>query len=274
MANMTRREVLGYGIPTIIGGVLIGKLIKLELDSHYKSPEQIQIDVNDKRYDQILNEGIQQIVDVPGEDFQLMIDYHAELEEGTKWNITSNKDITTDICTLGLDNNKEVLINKIHIKSIIKSTTEVVDGIKQADFEERFDNKSLMGYSISDEVTNTNVSHIDGQNLEFLEQIKQAFSYDGYSNHDYRYKEYDYLIEDVYSNIIKFDITIVIKNEDGTARLVEVPTSIEMPIWPFCKRDDKYIYFEMMDGSYREIQLTEEDYQEVMNQEKVYTKSR
>lgn len=274
MANITRREVLGYRIPTIIGGVLIGKLIKLELDSHYKSPEQIQIDVNDKRYDQILNEGIQQIVDVPGEDFQLMIDYHAELEEGTKWNITSNKDITTDICTLGLDNNKEVLINKIHIESIIKSTTEVVDGIKQADFEERFDNKTLMGYSISDEVTNTNISHIDGQNSEFLEQIKQAFSYDGYSNHDYRYKEYDYLIEDVYSNIIKFDITIVIKNEDGTARLVEVPTSIEMPIWPFCKRDGKYIYFEMMDGSYREIQLTEEDYQELMNQEKVYTKSR
>lgn len=51
MANITRREVLGCGIPTIIGGVLIGKLIKLELDSHYKSPEQIQIDVNDKRYD-------------------------------------------------------------------------------------------------------------------------------------------------------------------------------------------------------------------------------
>ncbi len=50
-------------------------------------------DTIDTTNNEALKEGITQIKKVPGQDFNLVIEYKCQLNEGEKWTVTADKDI-------------------------------------------------------------------------------------------------------------------------------------------------------------------------------------
>ena len=78
-----------------------------------------------------LENGVQQILDIPGENFKLKVGYQCVLNEGEKWTVTSDKSIFMEISTLGLSEDMKVYIDNIHTDTTICSYYPHINGIMQ-----------------------------------------------------------------------------------------------------------------------------------------------
>ena len=78
-----------------------------------------------------LENGVQQILDIPGENFKLKVGYQCVLNEGEKWTVTSDKSIFMEISTLGLPEDMKVYIDNIHTDTTICSHYPQINGIMQ-----------------------------------------------------------------------------------------------------------------------------------------------
>lgn len=90
---------------------------------------QTEYDTIDTTSDEALEKGITQIKEVPGETFNLVIDYKCELEDNERWTVTSDKELTMEIRTDGCPEGVEVYIDNIHTDTTICSHYPTVDGI-------------------------------------------------------------------------------------------------------------------------------------------------
>ena len=117
---------------------------------------------------QSIENGIQQILDVPGEDFKLKINYQALLEDNANLPITSDNSIYTEISTLGLPSAVKVYINNIRNYTPIGSSNPQIDGITK----EIVDGSIINGYSISDTNSYYYVNKIAGQNADVMNDQK------------------------------------------------------------------------------------------------------
>ena len=73
----------------------------------------------EEHYDVIDSQGenveiLPQIVDVPGENFKLVIEYSLDESASKKWTITDNKKIYTKVYTQGLPEGVKVWIDNVH----------------------------------------------------------------------------------------------------------------------------------------------------------------
>lgn len=157
------------------------------------------IDDNGEETEKV-NEGlssVKQELDVKGEDFKLIIEYSCDDD----WRITSNKDLNMEIYTKGLDANKEVYIDTIHMDTFIVSNYDCYDGILQDTLDDHIHNSLLLGFPISDDNSYYGVNKIEGQNDTFINGFFRG--YNGYHHGEVEEKrllEEDYLKEGVWAN--------------------------------------------------------------------------
>ncbi|MBR4693673.1 MAG: hypothetical protein IKP07_02570 [Bacilli bacterium] len=197
----------------------------------------IQYDVIDTVNSDISHNGIQQVIDVPGEDFKLVVTYRCVLEDNAKWTVTSDKEMYMDVCTDGLPEGKYVYIDNVHIDTTIRSVYPSVDGITQDTMDDRIHNSQMIGFPIADDNSYSSVNCIEGQNQTFMQGSFHGFN--GYSSgtiSERRYIESDYLKAGVYANKINSVIDLIIMDHDGSMRCVSVPSTVGVSVWPYVER--------------------------------------
>lgn len=243
---------------------------------------EVKYDVIDTMNQDLANSGIEQIVDVPGEDFDIVVDYRCILEENERWTITSDKDLNIEVRTEGLDDNTEVFIDNIHTDTTIKSYYPSVDGITQDTMDDRIHNAQMLGFPISDTNSYSNVIEIEGQNQTFMQGSYYGFNGYGSGNvTEKRYVESDYLERGVYANKIKSAIDLIINKEDGTTKCMTVPSTIVVSVWPYIKNLNRngqetynYYYYDEDRGRIEEKKYDEDEYYQIIGKPKQYQKQK
>lgn len=223
-------------------------------------------DVIDTTSNEALENGITQLIDVPGENFKLVINYQCELQDDERWTVTSDKQINMEIRTDGLVNGTQVYIDNVHTDTTICSYYPQVDGVTQDTMDDRIHNAQMLGFPISDSNAYVGINQIEGQNETFISGF--VHGYNGYTNgsiSEKRFLESDYLEKAVYANKITSVIDlIVVKGEEMTC--VSVPSEVQVSVWPFIQmqKSDGTIYYKYYylneNGTMTYKELTEDEY--------------
>lgn len=223
-------------------------------------------DVIDTTSNEALENGITQVIDVPGENFKLVVNYQCELQEDERWIVTSDKQINIEIRTDGLPSDVKVYIDNVHTDTTICSYYPQVDGITQDTMDDRIHNAQMLGFPISDENAYVGINQIEGQNETFISGTVHGFN--GYSSGsitEKRFLESDYLEKAVYANKITSVIDlIVVKSDEMTC--VSVPSEVQVSVWPFIQMQKSsgeiyYKYYYLDDnGKMTYDELSEEEY--------------
>lgn len=223
-------------------------------------------DIIDTTSNEGLENGITQIIDVPGESFKLVVNYECELKDGEKWTVTSDKKLNIEIRTDGLPAGIEVYIDNVHTDTTICSYYPQVDGVTQDTMDDRIHNAQMLGFPISDSNAYVGINQIEGQNETFISGF--VHGYNGYSSgsvSEKRFLESDYLEKAVYANKITSIIDlIIVKGEEMTC--VSVPSEVQVSVWPFIQRQksDGEVYYRYYylrdDGTMTYEELSEDDY--------------
>ena len=237
-------------------------------DKEIGTNSDISYDVIDTYNDELEN-GITQEIDVPNENFKLIVDYKCQLQENQKWTITDDKNINMEIKTSGVTNEK-VYIDNIHTDTTICSYYSSVNGILQDSMDDRIHNSLMEGFSISDSNSYVGINHIEGQNETFIKGSVYGFStYISGTVDEERFLESDYLEQGVYANKISSVIDLIIDKGDEKT-FVSVPSEVQVSVWPYVKFNDSelngsndiyYKYYYLDDDkemTYEE--LTKEEY--------------
>ena len=176
--------------------------------------------------------GLQQILDVPGQSFKLVSEYSCDNSSKREWRITSDKFLYLRVYTQGLPEGTEVYIDNVHIDTSIKSKYAVMDGILQDSMDDHVHSSQLIGFPISNTISYYGVNAIEGCNQEFIKGT--FYGYNGYSSGDVeekRYTENDYIKLGVYANKIQIVYDLLIKGpNDKEFYNVSVATDFIVPI--------------------------------------------
>ena len=168
-----------------------------------------------------------QELDVPGEDFKLIVEYSLDENTSKKWRITDNKKIYTKIYTEGLDSNTKVYIDNIHTDTTLIATKETMNGITQDTMDDRIHNSLMIGFPIDNDTYLYAINEIEGQNDSFIEGSHMGFS--GYSSgniSEHRYTEEDYLKAGVYANKISSVYGLLISKNNDESYGVDVSSDM------------------------------------------------
>lgn len=168
-----------------------------------------------------------QIIDIPGENFKLVVEYYLDDVTSKKWRVTDNKEIYTKVYTQGLGEGRKVYIDNVHTDTSIISTKETVDGITQDSMDDRIHNSLMYGFPISDTISYYAVNKIEGQNDTFISGSIRGFN--GYTSgyvDEERFTETDYLKAGVYANQISSVYGLLIQNGDSEPYGVDVSSEV------------------------------------------------
>ena len=244
----------------------------------------VSYDVIDTMDTEALKNGLQQTIEVPGENFKLIVEYKCELQEGERWIVTSDKKINMEIRTDGVDDTTtKVYIDNIHTDTTICSKFPTVDGITQDSMDDRIHNALMLGFPIADDVSYVGINEIEGQNQTFISGAYMGFN--GYSSGavtERRYNESDYLEKGVYANKITSIIDLIIIKGDQQ-RTVSVPSEVQVSVWPFIQvinEEGNLVYrlytYDEKEGDMDYTDLSEEEYlvkTQIQSQGKAKTKT-
>ncbi len=186
----------------------------------------------ESQYDVIDSQGedvkiLPQVLDVPGEDFKLVVEYSLDENSARKWTITDNKKLYTKVYTQGLPKDVKVYIDNVHTDTSIVASDDYMDGILQDSMDDRIHNSLMLGFPISDDVCYYAVNEIEGQNDSFISGSYYGF-YGHSSGHveERRYVEEDYLKCGVYANEISSAYGLLIQVGDEEPYGVDVSSDI------------------------------------------------
>lgn len=191
-----------------------------------------------------------QILDVPGEDFKLIIDYNIDLREQRQWRITSDKLLYFTVYTEGLDPNSKLYIDNIHMDTSIKSIRAAMDGIKQDTMDDKIHNSLMYGFPISDTIKLHGINAIEGANQDF---ISGSFcGYKGFESgniQEKRYTERDYLQTfGVYGNKIQAVYDLLLQKSPH-----EHPRNISVASELLILVDNQYIDDDVYEKIYKKV---------------------
>lgn len=218
---------LGKKIALITGTVVLSTSLLLSgCDAQvYNSNIEDEYDVIDSQGEDVRI--LPQVLDVPGEDFKLIIEYSLDENTSKKWTITDNKKIFTRVYTEGLADDVKVWIDNVHTDTSIVSTRETMNGILQDTMDDHIHNSLMYGFPISDTTSYYAVNEIEGQNDSFISG--SFFGFNGYASgiiDERRYTEEDYLGAGVYANKISSSYGILIQKGDAEPYGVDVSSDI------------------------------------------------
>lgn len=201
--------------PILLSMVMMGSGISLTgCGPTELAPDNSDLDVLSTNADNFsdLSSGVQQIKQIDGESFQLVINYYSNDKE---WHINSNKNLYFSMKTMNLPENLEVYIDNIHMDTSIVSSKAGYNGIKQDSMDDRIHNSLMLGFPISDTENYTGINTIEGENQEFI----QGYFY-GYKHYEHgeieqkRRLESEYLEDGVYANRIDSVIDLIIVDKE------------------------------------------------------------
>lgn len=201
--------------PILLSMVMIGSGIALTSCSVTElAPDNSDVDMLTTNVDNTsdLSSGVQQIKEIEGEKFQLVINYYSNEK---KWHINANKNLYFSMKTQNLPDNLEVYIDNIHMDTSIVSTKAGYNGIKQDSMDDRIHNSVMLGFPISDTEKYYGINTIEGENQEFI----QGYFY-GYKHYEHgeieekRRLESEYLEDGVYANRIDSVIDLIIVDKE------------------------------------------------------------
>ena len=183
-------------------------------------------------YDVIDSQGenveiLPQVLEVPGEDFKLVVEYSLDENTSKKWTITDNKKIFTKVYTQGLPDGVKVWIDNVHTDTSIVASKVNMNGILQDSMDDRIHNSLMYGFPISDTTSFYGVNIIEGQNDTFISGSYRGFK--GYSSgevEEKRYTEEDYLEEGVFGNMISSVYGLLIQVGDNEPYGVDVSSDV------------------------------------------------
>ena len=233
-----------------------------------------QTDINN------IENGTTQTIQVPNNNFNLIVNYKFDLGENEKWTITDDKDIIMEINTENLKEGMNVYIDNIHTDTKIVSYSPYCNGILQDTMDDRIHNSLMMGFPISNDTSYIGSNHIEGQNDTFI----SGYSYGGngyYSGtiNQQRRLESEYLMSGVYANEISSVIDLIIVDENNVTSCVSVNSDISIPVWPFVKvvdgQDVYYYYYYYDNNSNKTVKekLSEEEYDDFISNNDIYQKT-
>lgn len=237
-------------------------------------------------YDVIDSQGenvsiLPQVLDVPGEDFKLVIEYSLDEDAAKKWTITDNKKLFTRVYTKGLEEGTKVYIDNVHTDVSIVSTQETMNGILQDTMDDRIHNSLMYGFPISDDVSFYAVNVIEGQNDTFIKGSFHGFNgFVSGSVEEQRYTEKKYLENGVFANKISSSYGLLIQVGDNEPYGVDVSSDVVVlaynKIVTEYSSGKKEIRTYNRDGSYTTevIEPKVESTTETTEKEKVKTKSK
>ena len=131
--NKKLTSFLLAGAITLSTVTITGCIPKTDETSNTKqeppTPEVVEYDIVDSS--DIKEAFKTQVIDVPGEDFKLIIEYRLDPETEKEWHTTADKKIYTTVYTEGLSNNTKVYIDNIHTDVKLISTYPEMNGITQ-----------------------------------------------------------------------------------------------------------------------------------------------
>lgn len=267
--SMKRKAILLSGLIAVSSSACVTKYNVSPANSG------IEYDTINTMDSDLVNNGIEQILDVPDEDFKLEVNYRCVLEKDSKWTVTSDKEIFMDINTIGLESGYKVYIDNVHMDATIRSYYPQVDGITQDSMDDRIHNSQMYGFPINNSISYNNVFNIEGQNDTFIHGTILGFN--GIVSgtiEERRFVEEEYLENGVYANKINAIIDLIVVRSDESTHCVSVPSTIQVTVWPFIRytpsdssKEDKYNYYYFDEEhnivNYKEI--TESEYQEMLD---------
>lgn len=216
-------------------------------------------------------------IEVPGENFKLVIEYYFDEDSSRKWTITDNKKLYTKVYPKGLPEGMKVWIDNVHTDVSIVASKETMNGILQDSMDDRIHNSLMYGFPISDSVNFYGVNIIDGQNDTFIKGSYHGFN--GYSLgavEEKRYTEKKYLESGVYANKIISSYGLLIQVGDNEPYGVDV--SSDVVVLAYNKIVTEYesgkteIRIYNRDGSYTTETIIDTE-EETVTTEKVKTKT-
>ena len=225
-----------------------------------------------------IESGTTQIIKVPNNDFNLVVNYKFDLNENEKWTICDDKDIIMEINTENLRDGMKVYIDNIHTDTTIVSYSPYSNGILQDTMDDRIHNSLMLGFPISNDTSYVGSNHIEGQNETFISGYSHGGN--GYSNGTITQKrrlESDYLESGVHANQISSVIDLIIIDENDTISCVSVNSDIYVPAWPFVKfvsnGEVYYNYYYFENNKTKVKKLSEEEYNEFTDSGNNYQKT-
>lgn len=168
-----------------------------------------------------------QVIDVPGEDFKLVIEYSLDPDSQKKWRITDNKKLYTKVYTQDLPEDVKVWIDNVHTDTTIVASSEEMNGIEQDTMDDRIHNSLMYGFPIDNDTHFIAVNEIAGQNDSFISGSSIGFN--GYSSGtitERRHSEEEYLAAGVYGNQIASSYGLLIQKGEEEPYGVDVPSDI------------------------------------------------
>jgi hypothetical protein len=249
----------------VVCGALVFSLTGC-MSKEVSTNSDINYDIIDTTSTEALENGITQVIEVPGQSFKLVVNYQCELQEDERWTVTSDKQMNMEIRTDGLPAGMQVYIDNVHTDTTICSYYPTVDGVTQDTMDDRIHNAQMLGFPIADDNAYLGINQIEGQNETFIKGF--VHGYNGYSAgtvEEKRFLESDYLEKAVYANKITSIIDLlVVKGDEITC--VSVPSEVQVSVWPFIEIQKSggakyYRYYYLNDsGTMTYEELSEDEY--------------
>ncbi len=156
-----------------------------------------------------------QNLDVPGEDFKLVIDYDTGRYDFSNWRITSNKYINMSAYATGIPEGTTILVDHMHVDISLQSTLAQVDGMLQDSMDNSYNGASQDGYYIDEKYRYRNTFIIEGYSQTLISGWGFVCgSYGTYEISQERLTEKNLIEEgEVYANKVQVEYKLLVKNE-------------------------------------------------------------
>ncbi|MBR3897799.1 MAG: hypothetical protein IKJ43_00785 [Bacilli bacterium] len=208
--TVDKKKKIGLIIAT---GALVNLLTgcSKEIVDDYSDKDLISTNINIENSD-FAKKTIEQKLDVNGEEFKVVLNF---TKDDDNWRITTDKTLNYEIKTEGLNENKEVYIDNIHMDTSIVSTKAAYNGIIQDNMDDRIHNTLMLGIPVSDTNTFYGINIIEGKNEEFKDAYGRQIT------------ESNILADGIYANKIDIVIDLLIKDKTTEEiRCVSVKTTL------------------------------------------------
>ena len=188
------------------------------------TPEVIDYDIVDSS--DIKEAFKTQVIDVPGEDFKLVIEYNLDSETAKEWRTTADKKIYTTVYTEGLPTGTRVYIDSVHTTAKLISTYSDMNGITQDTIDDEIHNSLMYGFPISNTTKYNALNIIEGQSISFISSPTYGSDTTKKSISEERYTEEEYLKHGVYANKISSIYGLLIQKGNEEPYGVDVPSDV------------------------------------------------
>lgn len=155
-----------------------------------------------------------QELDVPGEEFTLVIEYDTGRYDFSNWRITSNKYINMSAYVTGLPEGTTVMVDHMHVDISLQSTLAQIDGMLQDSMDNSYNGTSQDGYYINEDYRYRNTFIIEGYSQTLINGWGFICgSYGDVEISEDRLTEKNLIQEgEVYANKVQAEYKLLVKN--------------------------------------------------------------